>query len=112
MAIPHAQAGEPVSIQPAPGSPDAGHTTTLIKTASLEVIRMVLPAGKELASHEVPGEITLQCVSGCVTLKAGSGSRELSSGMLTYLAGGQKHALTAKQDSTVLVTILLVPKGT
>jgi quercetin dioxygenase-like cupin family protein len=111
MAVPHAKAGEPVSVQAAPGSPQANQTTTLIKTSSIEVIRLVLPAGKELAAHRVDGDITLQCLSGEVALSAGEYSCTLAAGMMTFVAGGQDHALSAMQDSSLLLTILLPGKA-
>src|SRR5690606_33474510 len=81
----HARPGEVVSLDAAPGSPQESQTTTLIKTASLEVIRLVLPAGKEIEPHRVTGEITLQCLSGRVTLQTPNGPCELASGTLTFL---------------------------
>jgi quercetin dioxygenase-like cupin family protein len=110
MSVSHAQAGEPISVLPAAGSPHAAQTVTLIKTASLEVIRLVLPAGKELAPHHVPGEITLQCLSGRVTVGTANGPCELSSGMLVFLSGGEEHSVLAHEPSTLLVTILLSSK--
>jgi len=111
MSVTHAQPGEAIGVLPAAGDPHAAQTVTLIKTASLEVIRLVVPAGKQLAPHRAPGEITLQCISGSATLQAGDKSCNLSPGMLTFLAGGQEHALRAKEDSILLLTILLAPKG-
>jgi quercetin dioxygenase-like cupin family protein len=95
MAIPHAAAGEPVK------------TTTLIKTNSLEVIRLVLPAGKALPTHQVAGEITVQCLEGRVAFTGGATTRELAAGDLLYLSGGEPHSLRGVSDATALVTILL-----
>lgn len=39
-------------------------TTPLLKTAKLELIRLVVSAGKEVPSHKAPGEITVQCWKG------------------------------------------------
>ena len=111
MSVSHARAGEAIRLLPAAGSPHETQTVTLIKTTSLEVIRLVLPAGKKLAQHRVAGEITLQCLTGSATLVTGAGNCELSAGMLTYLTGGQEHSLTTKEDSTLLLTILLTHKG-
>ena len=85
-------------------------TTTLAKTADLELIRLVVPAGKELPTHKVAGEITVQCLEGRVTFTAGSKTQELAAGQLLYLAGDEPHAVKGIEDSSLLVTILL-PKG-
>jgi quercetin dioxygenase-like cupin family protein len=107
MAIPHAQPGQPLIICPTAGTSAPQQTTTLIKTDSLEVIRVVMSKGKQLARHTVLGEIMLQCLSGSATLYFGERECELSPGTLTYLSGGQEHSLTANTDSSLLLTIVL-----
>ncbi len=110
MAIHHAGPGEPVDVFSPDGVPQA-RTTTLIKTEPLEVIRLVMSAGKELARHQVSGEIMLQCLTGSATLRLDGQTCELSAGMMTYLSGGQGHSLVAREDSSLLLTILLSPKS-
>ena len=105
MAIPHARPGQPVSVHSDTSS--SPQTTTLIKTECIEVLRVVMSKGKQLARHKVPGEITLQCIAGSATLHLGDRECELSPGMLTYLSGGQEHSLTANADSALLLTIIL-----
>ena len=111
MSVSHAQPGEAIGVLPSSGDSHGGQTVTLVKTASLEVIRLVLPAGKVLAPHHVPGEITVQCLAGRVTLQTARGPCEMSRGQLTFLAGGEEHAVTAHEASTLLVTISLAPKS-
>ena len=62
MAIPHAEPAELVDVAPLGAKVKSEPTTTLIKTRALEVIRLVLPAGKVIAPHSVPGEVTVQCI--------------------------------------------------
>lgn len=109
MAIQHAKSGEIVSL-PLGAALASSKTATLVKTADLEVIRLVLPTGKEIPSHKAPGEITVQCVEGRVAFTAHDKTQDLISGQLLYLAAGEPHALKAAEDSTVLVTILLTKK--
>lgn len=61
IAIPYAQPGDVVDITPLGERLLETQTNTLVKTDSLEVLRRVLPAGKQIAPHAVPGEITVQC---------------------------------------------------
>ena len=111
MAIPHAKPGEVIDIRPL-GAGLSGHvTTTLIKTAALEALRLVIPAGTEIARHQVPGEITVQCLEGEIVFDAGGTDRQLAAGDLLFLAGGTPHALRAVRDSSALVTILLHHKA-
>ena len=82
-------------------------TSALIKTQRLEVIRLIVTAGKEIPPHRVDGEITVQCLEGKVAFTAEGKTQELEAGQLLYLAGGQSHALKGIEDSSVLVTIQL-----
>lgn len=106
MSIRHAQSGEVVSL-PLGTALRGSETTTLAKTADLELIRLVLPAGKEIATHKAPGEITVQCLEGRVAFTAQGWTQELTPGQLLYLSAGEPHALRGIEASSVLVTILL-----
>ena len=108
MAIPHARPGDVVGVRPLGGQLRQAMSTTLIKTKDLEVLRLVMPRGKRINQHEVAGEITLQCLEGQVHVDLGDRVVELAAGELLYLDGHHVHDLRAVQDSTVLVTILLV----
>jgi quercetin dioxygenase-like cupin family protein len=110
MAIPHARPAEVIDVHPLGAQMKEAQTTTLVKTDALEVIRLVLPAGKEVKPHEVPGEITVQCLEGNVAFCAGDSECELTAGKLVYLAGSDKHSLRAVEDASLIVTILLKHK--
>lgn len=107
MAIPHAQSGDVVDVRPLGPSLATARTITLIKSKTLEILRLVVPAGKEIPSHEVPGEVVLQCLEGMVGVLVGADTRVLEAGQLLYLAGHEPHAVRGIQDASVLVTILL-----
>ena len=107
MAIPHAKPAEVINVRPL-GSAFAGaQTTTLVKTDALEVIRLVLPAAKALKPHEVPGEVTVQCLEGEVAFGTADSECVLTAGDLIYLSGSEEHSVRAKEDSSLLLTILL-----
>ena len=57
MAIPHAEPGQPVDLRPLGAALPDARTSALFKTGGLEVIRLVVPAGKRLPPHAVTGEI-------------------------------------------------------
>ncbi len=107
MAISHVTSGEIVDVR-AFGSELASHrTSALFKTSTLEVLRLVLLAGKSMPPHKVAGEITLQCLEGLVELTVEGQVQKLAMGQLVFLSGGVMHSLIAIEDSSVLVTILL-----
>jgi quercetin dioxygenase-like cupin family protein len=107
MALHHAKHGEPISAKPLGKSIGETKTATLAKTDTLELIRIVLPAGKALAEHKVAGEITIQCLEGEIELKAAGKTQVLSPGTLVLLAGNDPHALRSITDASALVTIVL-----
>lgn len=106
MAIAHAAPGEAVDIMGPKGAAGEG-TAAIFKTQQLEVIRMVLPKGKEVPAHQVAGELTVQCLQGSVSFTARGRTQELRAGQILHLMGGDEHALKASEDSTLLVTIVL-----
>lgn len=110
MAIPHAKPSEVIDIRPLGTELNDAQTTTLIKTNYLEVLRLVLPAGKEIKQHNVPGEITVQCLEGNVVFSTKESESQLCAGKLLYLSASDDHALRAIEDSSLLITILLEPK--
>lgn len=106
MSIQHAKTGEVIQL---PLGADLGNskTTTLVKTAHLELIRLVLPAGKEILSHKAPGEIAVQCLEGRVAFNVAGKTQELIPGQLLYLAANEPHAVKGIENSSLLVTLLL-----
>lgn len=108
MAIPHLASGQVASVLPlGPLLADA-KTTALFKGPHLEVMRMVLPAGKKIASHHVSGPITIHCLEGEVEVGVESERRILRPGDLLYLAGNVKHDMAALSNAALLVSVVLL----
>lgn len=76
----------------------------LVKAEAFNVMRLVLPAGKEIPEHTAPKEITVQCVRGQVEFRTMGRTLTMTPGQLVSLAPGEPHALTAVEDSIMLVT--------
>jgi len=107
MAIPHAQPGKIIDVRPLEASLTTAKTSTLFKTEKIEVIRLVMHAGKELAEHKAPGEITVQCLEGRIAFTALGQSHELTAGQMLYLGAGEPHSVQCLEDTSFLLTILL-----
>jgi quercetin dioxygenase-like cupin family protein len=107
MAIPHAKSGEVIDIRPLGAALAQARTTTLVKTKTLEIIRLVIPSGKDIPGHQAHGEITVQCLEGRVAFTAGKTTRDLEAGQMLYLSSEEPHSLHALEDASVLLTILL-----
>lgn len=108
MALPHAQPGQVVDVSPLGARMAEKKTVALFKSDDLEVMRIVLKAGGSLPPHNVPGEITIQCVEGEFLISMDGTDRSLRAGQLLYLRGGTLHDLRAVQDSSALVTVALI----
>lgn len=111
MAIKHAQPGELIDIRPWGAALGKQQTVTLVKTDALEVIRLALPAGREIARHLAPDEMTAQCLEGRIAFTTMGQTVELTAGSMLHLAAREPHALRALEDSSLLVTLLLRPKS-
>jgi quercetin dioxygenase-like cupin family protein len=107
MALTHALPGDVIDTRPLGSLLGATPTHALLKTASLELMRVVLKSGRSLPPHRVPGEITVLCLEGRAWLRAGTGDRLLGPGDLVLLPGGDRHAVEAVDDSSLLVTVVL-----
>ena len=107
MALHHASSGELIDVRPLRENLDSAITKTLYKSNHLDVFRMLLRTGKTMPAHHAAGEITVQCLEGCIEFAFAGISQRMREGDLICLAGGETHALNAVEDSSVLVTILL-----
>ena len=107
MAIPHAQPGELVDVRPLGSALASAQTKTLVRAEQVEVIRLVVPAGKEIAEHNAKGEIIVQCLEGRVVFTAFGKTHNLETGKLLYLPTGEPHTVKGIENASLLLTILL-----
>ena len=107
MALPHAQPMDVINVGPLGEELQGTVSTSLIKTASIQLLHMVLREHQDQPQHHVDNECVIHCLEGEVELVTGSGVHKLRAGNLIVLPAGQQHALRARRDSAVLVTLLL-----
>ena len=107
MAIPHAKPGEVVDVRPLGSALASAQTKTLVRAEQVEVIRLVVPAGKEIPEHKAKGEIVVQCLEGRVAFTAFGKTHNLEAGKLLYLPTGEPHSVKGVENASLLLTILL-----
>ena len=107
MAIPHAKPSEVVDVRPLGSALASAQTQTLLRTEQVEVRRLVVPAGKEIAAHKAKGEIVVYCLEGRVAYTAFGKTHPLEAGKLLYLPTGEPHSVKGVEDASLLLTILL-----
>jgi quercetin dioxygenase-like cupin family protein len=109
MAIPHANPGDVIDVRPLGAALATTKTSTLFKTERIEVVRLVMAAGKEITQHKAPGEITVHCLEGRIAFTALGKTQELTAGQLLYLGPGEPHSVKCVEGASFLLTILLHP---
>jgi quercetin dioxygenase-like cupin family protein len=107
MAIPHANPGEIVDVRPLGPALASAQTHALLRTDRMEVIRLVVPAGKQIDEHKAKGGLVLQCLEGRVAFTALGKTQTLEPGTLLFLPAGESHSLKGIESASLLLTILL-----
>src|SRR6516162_11928744 len=107
MAISHAKPGEVVDVRPLGSTFSSAQTSTLVRAEQVEVIRLVVSAGKEIQEHKAKGEIVVQCLEGRVAFTAFGKTQHLEAGKLLYLPTGEPHTVNGVENASLLLTILL-----
>jgi len=110
MSIPHAYPGTPVNLCPEGESLSEARSTALVKDNHFEAIRLVVPKGHEMRTHQVQGPITVYCIKGRIAFHDGETAHDVKAGHWLYLPGNAPHSLSGVEDSAVLLTIMFPPK--
>jgi quercetin dioxygenase-like cupin family protein len=112
MAIHHASSGELVNLRPLEVPLTEAQSTTVLRDPQLKVMRLVLPAGKELPEHAVEGPITMHCLQGAIDVTAHGTCKRMVAGDLMYLESKASHMLRAREDTAMLVSIVVQKPST
>ncbi len=107
MALPHAQPLDILNVAPLGPRLHQAVSTSLLKTDRLQLLHLVLPAHRDHPTHHVDDECTLHCLEGIVEVVMPGGVRRLHAGQVVVLPARQPHALRARTDAALLVTLLL-----
>lgn len=107
MSLPHAELLDVIDVRPLGAALGKAVSTSLIKSNNIQLLHLVLPAHHDQPEHHVDHECTIQCLEGDVHILMPGGARRLGAGQLVVLPAGQRHSLSARSDSAVLVTLLL-----
>jgi quercetin dioxygenase-like cupin family protein len=107
MALPHAQPLDVINVGPLGDQLSGTVSTSLIKTDRIQLLHMVLAPHQDQPMHHVDDECTIHCLEGAVDVIMGVGVRKLRPGNVIVLPAREQHALKAREQSAVLVTLLL-----
>jgi quercetin dioxygenase-like cupin family protein len=101
-----ANLGDIVDVRPLGPALVAAQTRRLLRTNSVEVVRLVVRAGQEIPQHQHPGEVIVQCLEGRVGVTALGNNQKLYAGELLHLPAGEPFAIHGIEDASLLLTIL------
>jgi quercetin dioxygenase-like cupin family protein len=107
MALPHVASGELIPLYPLGDKLPHAVSSAFLKSSQLEVMRLVLVAGKSIPEHQVPGELTLQCLEGSVELRMRDSIQLLRANEMVFLAGNVPYAVHAMENSSLLMTVVV-----
>ena len=104
MALPHAAAGDIIDLAPYGAHLPEMASTALFRTDCLEVLRMVLPAGRSVPQHHVDEEVTVQCLEGQVEFQVGAKLQILQPCQLLCMLPNTPYAMRALSHASLLLT--------
>jgi quercetin dioxygenase-like cupin family protein len=81
------------------------NSKTLVKQPDLRIVLVALNAGKSLEEHEAAARISIQTLSGHLTLQLQDRAIDLPAGHLLALDRAVRHDVAAAQESAFLLTI-------
>ncbi len=96
-------------------APAVGHgivSQTLLATPELRVVLFTFAAGQELTEHTSTSRALIQVLTGDAEFQVGGVARKLKAGDLLHLPPGMPHAVNAKSEMTMLLTLAPERKGT
>lgn len=98
----------PTEMDRFPPDPDteARHrAVTLVKTDTIRVVLVTMVSGGYMHEHDAPGPVTLQVLSGTMSLSVDGGEKRLSGGDLLSVEPGVRLEVTCEDDGAFLLTI-------
>jgi nucleotide-binding universal stress UspA family protein/quercetin dioxygenase-like cupin family protein len=101
-----ARPGDIINVRPLGAALAAAKTKALAKADGLQIIRLIIPAGKEIQEHKTNASLVVQCLEGCVNFTALRKTQPLLAGELLYLPKGEPHAIKGVEDASLLVSVL------
>jgi quercetin dioxygenase-like cupin family protein len=108
MAQPTYVAGVIGMIEPFEDKPRAHHVLQVPET---HVVAFAFAAGQELHEHQAHHPVLVQALAGHLRLSHGEAEVDLRPGDLLHLPAMTAHSVTAIEDSTLTVTMLLKSRG-
>ena len=102
--------GRTASVQPLTPS-DTSRKIPLVKTPQVEVIQLIVPAGRDVPTHQAQGELIVHCLEGRIALSALGKVYDLTPAQLLHLSIDEPFSIRAIDNASVLVTLIAAKTG-
>src|SRR5271169_2054989 len=107
MPTPQGKVGELVDVRPLGSALASSERIALLRAEQVEIIRLLVPAGKEIPEHKAKGEIVVQCLEGRVAYTVFGKTLILEAGKLLYMPMGEPHSVKGIENASLLLTVFL-----
>jgi quercetin dioxygenase-like cupin family protein len=95
-----------------PQAGERGHRQeTLYHGRGLTMALFLFDRFTHLAEHQANGIVSMHVLRGRLKISAADKVHELQTGQMLILAPGVRHAVSAEEESEMLVTVRLTPAG-
>jgi universal stress protein A len=101
-----ANPGDLVDLRSLGTARDSVQTRTMVRTSSVQVIRLIVRTGQDVPQSASRGETLVQCLDGRAGLTALGKTQTLDTGNLVLLPAGERYAFHGIEDASLLLTIL------
>lgn len=85
---------------------ETSQTIVVVKTDTVQIVQLLVPSGQTIPKYEAQGETVLHCLEGRAAVSAQGQVCELSAGELLYLTTSEPFSVKAKEDVSLLVTMI------
>ncbi|HUY93063.1 MAG TPA: hypothetical protein VMV10_30315 [Pirellulales bacterium] len=111
MAEPIANPGPTIWLEPLASIDETSRKITLVKTPQVEIIQLIVPAGRDVPTHQAQGDMVVQCLDGRVSLFALGKKYDLKPGQLLHLSLDDQFSIRGIDNASVLVTLIAAKTG-
>ena len=111
MAEPIANPGLTAFVEPLATAGETSRKTTLVKTPQVEIIQLMVPAGRDVPTHQAQGEVVIHCLEGRVSMCAAGKTYDLQPGQLLHLSLDDQFSIRGIDNASVLVTLIAAKTG-
>lgn len=111
MAEPNPNLEPMALVQPIAATEETSRKIRLVKTPQVEILQLIVPAGRDVPTHQAQGDVVVHCLEGRVAMIALGQSYELKSGQLLHLSLDDQFSIRGIENASVLVTLIAAKTG-